>query len=441
MYAAYIIFSVGALFFSLASFKNLLHPHFIFTSIIVVLFASDFIARGYSDRTLLFIPNSSVGGYQIFVLSVCLGLTLGAYLISRSLPNIKGRLPIVTRGEKIFFKVSVVAWFLLLLLIAQRLYSTGWSVSDLVSASLGPRGGRPWTTTRVNLGDNRFLYALTGIVFPMSGLLFGYLLVFGRGLKRGLALAGYLLVIAILITDGSRTPVAIIVASLVMFYWQRPKIIMRKIVVTVVVTALLVASMSLIYLSRTEGVGKFFGVGAGVPSNGSYALVYHQDDSYYRALYALHHSSVSMERWDPVYFFSTILVHPIPRVFWPGKPALLQDFWGGYKDYWVTITYLGELVAMFGPALGFLATLFLGWAIYYFFHRSARLVESRAGIVVYLIFALYVYMVMRSLMNLTHFMYFPILGYLIYRHMSRRSARRRNKMGVGVGPVHREVSN
>ena len=128
----------------------------------------------------------------------------------------------------------------------------------------------------------------------------------------------------------------------------------------------------------------------------------------------MHISESGEESWDPAYFFYTIAVNPIPRFLWNDKPKLQSDYYGKYKWEWVTIGFIGEFVAMFGIYLGVLVS-----GIYAIFASLAvrvisQLLFKQAGFFLYLILILYIFMLFRSIMNITMFIYMPLFALMAY---------------------------
>jgi oligosaccharide repeat unit polymerase len=278
-----------------------------------------------------------------------------------------------------------------------------------VSASLGAYGSWPWESAYGNLGDETFVYSLIGMLLPASGLAFAYFVQTGRGQRRAWAIIGYVAVLALLAADGKRTPALFVLAGHGVFYLTGTRSALRKILVLSAIAIVGVALASAMYLFRVGGMGQVIS-----GDSEGYELVYHQDDSYYKSVRALHIAGSSNERWDPVVFLYTTVVNPVPRFLWPNKPALLQEYWGEYKDYWVTISFVGELVAMFGPVVGVILSIIVAWGLFALLRRTFLLTVEPGGIIVYLAVALYCYMVMRSLLNITQFIYLPAFTYLIF---------------------------
>jgi oligosaccharide repeat unit polymerase len=301
----------------------------------------------------------------------------------------------------------IIAWLLLLAEILKRLAAVGWHLETAISQTMGPRGGRAWQSKLVFVGDDTFFYVLIGAVLPFAGLIFAYALVYLRGWQRIRATIGLIIVLALLISSGDRTPTLFVLGSLILFVMHaRWSLWLRS---TLAAAILLSGAMavSIMYLYRGEGLSHLLAD----DSKATASLVYHQDDSYYRALVAIDMSGRTSQRWDWGSFFAAALVNPIPRYFWPEKPILPKNFWGAYKSYWITITYLGELAAMFGPwGVSILGVVF-GVGLFLLLGWSARALNRETGILFYLVMALYVYMVMRSLLNLSQFIYLPLMSW------------------------------
>ena len=146
---------------------------------------------------------------------------------------------------------------------------------------------------------------------------------------------------------------------------------------------------------------------------------YHQDDSYYRMLYAAYVSEHTGETLDVGLYLEAIVVNPIPRYFWNSKPALMQDFWRGYKSYYVTLTFLGELFALLGLWPGAIGGLVFLMFTYRLLDRAYSVVVQPLGLAVYFIVFFYVNQCMRAIPNVTSSIYFPI-GTLALSFLVRR---------------------
>jgi oligosaccharide repeat unit polymerase len=320
-----------------------------------------------------------------------------------------------------------MAWGILGIEIFKRLYASGWSLTNAIIFSLAPRGLAPWGSQRSNLGGDNFVYAIVAIVLPLAGLLLAFLLSRQRGLARALNGVAFLTLLLTMVSNGERTPVVATLLGLVLFMVYRPISRMRKVLIGTAVAAMTVTILSAMYLFRAQGYLEAY------ERNETYELKYHQDNNYYLALRAIHIAATTSERWDPVPMAVAMAVNPIPRAFWPGKPALLQDYFGNYKGEWQTISFLGELVATFGPIAGPLLAVVVGVLDFLFMREATRTLRWPGGLIVYMILILYGYMVLRSLQNLTFLIYLPTFAIIVYWLINRRhGARRRLQSRVSV---------
>jgi len=149
-------------------------------------------------------------------------------------------------------------------------------------------------------------------------------------------------------------------------------------------------------------------------------FVYHQDDNFYRSIDTMHHSAETNEKhWNAIEFYYSIIVNPIPRSFWTDKPALDEKFYGNFKLWWTTIFFIGEFAAMFGPIGALILSPLYLLSLYFVLYKSARLLNKPFGLGAYIMVCLYVYMSMRSMLNLTHFIYMPAFSVVVVLTMSR----------------------
>jgi len=190
----------------------------------------------------------------------------------------------------------------------------------------------------------------------------------------------------------------------------------------------IVLSFSFLFLYRAEGLSKGLSQDEDKP-----AVAYHQDDTYYRTLNAEFLSEHGSRHLNPGLFFYVIAVNPIPRFFWGNKPALLDDYFGEYKRYYFMISFLGELVALFGIAGGTVIAIAFSVFFYHIIEWSARqkFITWPLGIGVYMMLALYAYRCMRSLLNLTVSIYL-VIGIIAFSYAMHRlnvSVSRRNNDG------------
>lgn len=404
------LFVIGMILFSWSRSRHILHPHFILTGIFSV-FLSDFLARGYDinndpdayRQSLDHIFPGDLYLYQAMIMaSIAIILVVSAMI---RIPHLERRLANVHLGLRpsrslqsfvLAFIVAIVAMELV-----KRLASVGWSPGAVIEQSLGVRGRRDWDQAQY---QGNAIFALISIMQPLGASAAAYLMICGSGTKRAFAFFVLLIGIAILVTDGSRTTAVIVFASAWFILVLRYKGVMARVAFTAgIVLTLAVVTSAMISFRGTGFV-------ASSQNHKDFQFVYHQDDNYYRALNAFDYAGRSNFRWDAWEFFSAIIFNPIPRAIWPGKPLLTPDFWGGFKLWWVTISAFGESAALFGLAGGFVFATAFGIFMYWILCQGLRLLNKPIGVIAYILVALYVYMILRSFLSLTHYIYLPLLA-------------------------------
>lgn len=392
--------------------RNILHPHFMFT-IMFCVHLSDFLVRGYDDENIYYIPIESVHIYQLLILTTIVSTVFLSLRLR--VPRVEAAVGSAWEGivvtNSMIRAIGAIAWLIIGTEILKRLISVDWDPSEVVSQMLNPRYVRVWDQAQFS---GNFIYAIISILLPLSSCAFAYIVVNGRGLSRSVGLLGFLLILAIQITDGSRTPVVMGLAAFALFVISNKGSTLRKALIVGALGVGGAAAMSLMILSRSTGYR------SGVVGQRALTFTYHQDDSYYRAIYAFSVSDNSSYSWDPLYFIYANLVNPIPRYFWPDKPLFDQAFFGEYKLFYVTTLYIGEIVAMAGPLLTPIVAILFGLALYWLFYRSAILLRYPFGLVAYLLVALYCYMALRSSHNIMHFIYLPTVTVLVVLALRRR---------------------
>jgi oligosaccharide repeat unit polymerase len=410
VYLLHISVALALIITSIAYTRRITHPYTLFCVLVVALLMSDFAIRGYSAETTGDVSTEYVYELQLLIIGLSTAICVVAFALNRSDRASPPSAPVLLPRR--FAKVAAsIAWSIVILEVIKRLYFSDWSVTMALMYSIGPRGSAPWLPRAGelgNLGDEKIFLAPTIILMPLAGMLFGYLGVLSNK-RRALSFAGLLITVTILVADGGRTPVVAVLGTtaLVVLIHKRPSL--RTYVGLAIVALLIAASTSVMFHFRSEGLVQLIEETAP-----EYQLTYHQDDNYRQALLSLERSLTTSERWDPWTFAYVIAVNPIPRALWPTKPALLADYWGNYKNEWTTITFVGELVAMFGFFGGLIASVIIAICVFQMISRAYRLVDEHGGVIVYLLIALYGYMVLRSLLNITQFIYLPAAALLIY---------------------------
>lgn len=405
---------ISLLLFSWSRSRGILHPHFMFCGMLFIL-ASDFMIRGMDDQNLQWIMKGDLTRYQLATLATLIGMGLSTAIVNR--PYEVGIA--ITRPD---MTVSVgTARFLLLISItvflihtAFRLNTVEWSAQDLFNQMFGPRDTRIWDQVGDD-GTRNPVYQLFNGMIPLAAIAFAFVL-FSRHIALAVAAAAFLLLsLFVLITDGSRTQAIIPMASLAIFGLISLRSFLAKAMLVFGVIVMMALATSAMILFRARGIEN---------STSSFALTYHQDDSIYRIWSACAFADFSNYRWDPLYFFYYVISLPVPRTLWAGKPLLTEDFYGGFKLWYTTTTFIGEWVAMLGVWPGFVAAFVFGNLLYRAFYVSQRLLNLPFGLPAYLLVALYTYMIMRSMPNVSMFIFAPVAALILVYFAQRRTVRR-----------------
>lgn len=400
--------------------RSFLHPYFVMT-VFVCVFLSDFIIRGYQDKNWRGIPLESIMSHQLTILGIFSAILILAFF------HHKPRTEYVVRQRTLNLSVTRTTQMLILLVILfivgadvfKRLISVGGSISTVIEQSLGPRGLRDWDQAAYS---GNFIFSILTILLPLSGIGAAYLAVVGRGMVRFLALLVLGLSLCLLVTNGSRTPVVMVVGTFWFLLFLRIRSRTLKVFITGIMIVGVAMLTSLMLQNRALG---FNANSTSLRQDTSQSFVYHQDDSYYRAIKAMEVSDRTTVRWDQTYFTLAIVTNPVPRSFWPGKPLLDQQFYGPYKLHYVTNLFIGEFAALGGFWGTLIGSILFGYILYRLLYSASRMISFPLGLPAYMIFSLYIYMCMRSMVNLTHFIYLPAFTILLvwivarWQHRSR----------------------
>ncbi len=416
VYGLHWVFVVGALMFSWRRSRHFLHPHFLFTGMLVF-FLLDFLMRGYDDPNIEYIPESDLLIYQLMILSILTIIVFATSFVKY--PLIESYLHFASNFSNLKLKsnarrpIFLVSFVILGAELYKRLYIVDWSLDEVIRQSLGPRGDRDWT---LEIFAGNYLFAIITILLPIAAVAAAYLFATGQRAGRVVALALFVLVVAILVTDGSRTPVAISFFSLGLLWMLRYRSLVRRAGIMGLAMGVMIGAFAIMYTYRSSGYIDQNNVWMENELVGST----HQDDNYYRAIYAYDYADRTGKRWDPLFFFLAIASNPIPRAIWPGKPLMDEKFYNGFKLDYVTNSFLGETVAMTGASLSVVFAPLLGFLGYLILFNSLRILRMPLGLAVYLIVALYVYMVIRSMPNAVAFAYLPAAAVAITLALDRR---------------------
>lgn len=373
--------------------------------------ASDFMIRGYDDPNLNGIATRNLVIYQLLTLATLIGAGISTMFVRRPY-EVERRLlqPEMRIGGGLTYGVLVAAIAVILIQQVFRMAYVDWSLDLLFDQMLGPRDNRLWDLPD-STGNRSAVFQLVSGMVPLAAMSFAFLIfqdwVFARIVSTFLLLVS----LAILVSDGSRTQAIIPIVALGVFGLVKFRSAAVRAVLIASLAGAIAALTSAIFLFRSAGFQN---------SHDAFALKYHQDDSIYRVWSACAFADFSDYRMNPWYFFYYIVSIPIPRALWAGKPLLTDDFYGGYKLYYVTISFLGEWVSMLGTYMGFIAAFIFANVLYRVFYWSQRLLTMPLGVAAYLLIAVYVYMIVRSMPNMTIFIFAPAASLLLVWFASRR---------------------
>ena len=416
---------IALLLFSWSRSRGILHPHFMFCTMLFIL-ASDFMIRGMEVQDLQGIMSADLLRYQLATLATLIGIGLSTMIVRRPY-ELAGRIlqPEMKIGQSTAYGILIFGIAILSIHQSIRLAAVDWSPDLLFQQMLGPRDTRLWDLPGVSGARNPVYQLLNGMI-PLVATSFAFLIFASRGGPAVFGAVMFLLCGAILVSDGSRTQAIIPMASLAVFGMMSLRSKIAKFVLVGGVITLIAAATSAMILFRAQGLEG---------SNSSFALTYHQDDSIYRIWSAAAFADFSAYRWDPLQFFYYVIALPVPRIIWSGKPLLDEDFYSGFKLWYVTTTFIGEWISMLGVWLGFMASFVFGNLVYRIFYFAQRLLALPFGVPAYLLVALYTYMVLRSMPNMTSFIFAPAAALILVWFARRRRLAGASLAAPRVGPA------
>ena len=422
VYFSHWFFILIAIGFSWIRSRHILHPHFIFTTIICV-FLTDFLIRGYNDKNLINIEESNIYTYQsiiLFIFSITIFITwfIGGSKLRENLNFFSRSFNISNKTAQI---ILLLAWVILIIEIIKRFSAVNWSLISVIEEYFYARGQKTW---EISSYSGNFIYTLIRAILPFSGLAFAFIIANRTGIKRISASLGFIAVLILLLGNGSRTPVVMCIGVLWFYLVLKIKSKIKRITITGAFFTVVAMLTSTMYLFRSEGYAE---------SGKSFEFIYHQDDSYYRTIFSYDYSNQSGEHWDGLFYIYAIIVNPIPRALWPDKPLLDEDFYGGFKVWYTTHLYLGEIVSIFGVIWSIPIGVLMGVIFYYILYKSTALLKYPMGIGAYLIMALYTYMCMRGMQNMMIFIYLPLftsLSVILFNSFQKRSTTPRSRIKI-----------
>jgi hypothetical protein len=396
-------------------FRSLLHPHFIFTVSWVYLLPLGVVVSPQLPEYLQDSHGASqagMGGYYLLIN----GFLFILFLVTMYLPQSRIRIPMSLVKKSLLLpehKANLLLLAGLTILgaeVVKELYSCNWSLHSWFEFSIGPRFGRPWSGGYE--GGSDFFFTFIGNLFHLAAILLPFAVFQTKGARRIAAIAGLVFMFGILICNGSRTPVALTLLMFALLWYFMVSNPTVRLTGLLALAFMFVAMMALMLAFRQngfvaageEGQSAFRQngfVAAGEEDQNISKIKYKQDDNYYRLISVLKVAEDGQSpTWDAPLFLKASVMNPIPRYFWPGKPLLTEDFFGNWKLFYVTISYIGECIAMFGKWLGLACALLLGLVYYQVLVWASRLLTQELGLLTYLGCCFYIYMIQRSIQNI-----------------------------------------
>lgn len=412
---------------SYLTFRDPLHPHFVFTLCWVYLIplgpvvnpepADDLISLAGCDDKVLSGIHDLTAFFMAALFLTTWALARRAGPANQGTANGSNAVRKALAGfSKWVAPAGLIGAVTLVVQVLLQLSKSAWSPTLWFRFLIGPRFERPWAGSYI--GGTEYIQSLVGNLFPMSGVLLGYASIFAARRFRPVFLTLWLFHLFMLVGDGSRTPMVLSLLSWGMFWWISKRGVIRLGGAAASVAGA-VALISLMSEFRQEGIARIAGQGNGGK------VEYRQDDNYFRLVHViLTDRDRTAPNWSAPTFVGAAVVNPVPRYFWPGKPLLEQNFYGDWKLFYVTITFLGECVAMFGESLGLLTAFALAVVFQMVLLKLFPVIRKPGGVILYLATAFYLYSIMRSITNLGMNMIFfaSVVGFYLWLNRNVGSA-------------------
>lgn len=412
-------FIASCLCISYWKYRNVFHPHFVFTLMWIYLLPLGAIVQPEPAEDLVRIHGAKLEllkNYNYLIHGYLGSLFFLTLLAARQGPSLdfsrmKGS---IVQFRKIAPNIGLFGLVILGAQFLRQLSASDWSMDAWLGFTFGARFGRPWMGQYV--GGSEFIYTFLGALFPISGVALAFAVNFARQWFKLLFFGGLMFLLLMQVGDGARTPMALTVITFAGCWWVSRSGAARYIGATFAVS-LFILLVSLMARFRGEGLSTMDGM------KDLSTIEYHQDDNYFRLLNTmLVAESGQDENWDASTFITAALVNPVPRFLWPAKPLLEQDFYGSWKWSHVTITYIGEWTAMFGISMGLFVSLVFACGVFALLQLAYKRFRKPGGLILYIGLVFYLYMVCRSIYNIGMFTIFITGVLLIYFYLSKKSA-------------------
>jgi oligosaccharide repeat unit polymerase len=252
-----------------------------------------------------------------------------------------------------FFRLAVVAFLLGMLKFA---VPANFDIFEMLYYVGQARWDAPWVRGQLG-GWDAFLDQLQYFCYLLPTLTIIVARNLGWNHIKTLVCGGMTMVVTVFLAQSGSRRVIGVVFGMALLVWllTQPRVRAKQVFVAIASSAVLLLSLEIILDYRNIGLSKLFTPGEGIVRQ-NYVRV---DDNFYR----LSQTIGLIPQYYPYTYHKYIiwvLIRPIPRVFWPGKPtdpgfdlpAIL-----GAKGVSLTSSVIGELYM----AAGFVGIALGGW--------------------------------------------------------------------------------
>ena len=336
----------------------------------------------------------------VFGTSVAIGSSFGV-------PELPGKIVDLAKrqySDRLLFRILVTCWALGMFNFA---FTSGFSLSTMIYGLRTNRWDAPWARGQMG-GWDAFGDFLTnfGNLVPLFTILLALRLKSWSQSRVILGIACSVMCIAFIAQGGGRRTLVVIIGScmLTWVFVKRKQLRPKHFIVLMAVLIVTGVAAELMLQYRTVGFGNVLESNDEVEVTGL-----HVDNNFYSLGETLRliPSEVNFVGFQHVVY---VLVRPIPRVFWPGKPTssgfdLARAT--GQQGLSISITMIGELYMSFGWTGIVVGGIVIGWIAKWWSQLAVR-DYGLSGSAFYALGAMALFLGMRSLLELV-LMTYPIL--------------------------------
>ncbi|MEQ1948424.1 MAG: O-antigen polymerase [Bryobacteraceae bacterium] len=357
----------------------------------------------------------------LFGTSVALGNSMAAPKIPKSMVELAAR----QYSANILFRIMMTCWLLTML---NYFWASNFSLSAVMAGLMSSRFGSPWARGSMG-GWEAFRDFLSnfGHLVPVFTVL---IVMRERRWGSSKVVAGLICssisILFIAQSGGRRLLVAVMGAALLTWvFLNRRRLRPEHVVFTAILIGITAVGMELVLQIRSQGIGQALESKEQVDVQGL-----HVDNNFYALGETLRNVPDVVDHVGSR-FFEYVLVRPIPRVFWPGKPTSSGFDLAplvGLRGLSISITAIGEFYISYGW-LGIVGGgIFLGWLARWW----SQLIEYDFGVTgaaLYGLGAMALFLGIRSLLELV-LMSYPIVCWYGVDRLLWRWAKTKSK-----GPI------